>query len=83
MIPEAQKLELIQIILKMQDEEVLAKVKAVLNNQPSQIIDSKPIPLGKEIQVARQFGFAKGLITYVSPDFDDTPPGFEDYLPKA
>ena len=25
----------------------------------------------------RQFGFAKGLITYVAPDFDETQEGFE------
>lgn len=30
----------------------------------------------------RQFGFAKGMISYVAPDFDETPPGFEEYMPS-
>ena len=27
----------------------------------------------------RQAGWGKGLFTYVAPDFDETPPGFEEY----
>lgn len=28
----------------------------------------------------RVFGFGKGTFTYVAPDFNDTPPGFEEYI---
>lgn len=67
MIQEAKKLELIQMILPLQDEELLARIQALLSKQAT--TSKAPRPL-------RQFGFAKDLITYVAPDFDDTPPGF-------
>lgn len=28
----------------------------------------------------RKAGFAKGMTLYIAPDFDDTPPGFEEYM---
>lgn len=28
----------------------------------------------------RQFGCGKGIFTYVAADFDETPPGFEEYI---
>ena len=28
----------------------------------------------------RQFGCGKGIFTYVADDFDETPPGFEEYM---
>jgi hypothetical protein len=27
----------------------------------------------------RQFGCSQGIFTYVADDFDETPPGFEEY----
>jgi hypothetical protein len=74
MISESQKLELIQMILALQDEELLNKIEGLLSKHPVKAKEDKPL---------RRFGFAKGLITYVAPDFDDTPPGFEDYMPEA
>lgn len=67
MTQEDKKLQLIQMILTLQDEELLARIQTLLSKQA--IITSKAHrPL-------RRFGFAKGLITYVAPDFDETPPG--------
>lgn len=70
---ETKKLELIQMILTLQDEELLAKINALLSKYAA----------SKAQKPVRKFGFAKGLITYVAPDFDETPPGFEDYMPQA
>lgn len=74
MVSEAKKLELIQMILILQDEELFSKIKVLLNKHVANSEAPKP---------SRQFGFAKGLITYVAPDFDETPSGFEDYMPEA
>lgn len=62
---EDKKLQLIQMILTLQDEELLARIQALLSKQAITSKAHRPL---------RQFGFAKGLITYVAPDFDDTPP---------
>jgi hypothetical protein len=66
MTQEAKKLQLIQMILTLQDEELLTRIQALLSNQATTSKAHRPL---------RRFGFAKGLITYVAPDFDDTPPG--------
>lgn len=75
MVSESQKLELIQMILMVQDDELLAKIKGVLKSYEAA---TRSIPPSADH--TRPFGFAKGLITYVSPDFDATPPGFEEYM---
>ncbi len=31
----------------------------------------------------RQFGCGKGIFSNMAPDFDETPPGFEDYMPAS
>lgn len=80
MVLETQKLEL---ILMLQDEELLAKVKSILKNNVSKTKGSATSILNKDVDHLRQFGFAKGLITNVAPDFDETPPGFEEYMPEA
>lgn len=33
--------------------------------------------------LARKAGWGKDIFLYVAPDFDDTPIGFEEYLPAA
>lgn len=78
MASETQKLELIQMILKLQDELVLARVKNILKNASAPSNTDLPV-VNSEAKKTRPFGFAKGLITYVSTDFDETPTGFEDY----
>ncbi len=37
--------------------------------------DEKTVPIQP-----RQFGCGKGIFTYVADDFDETPPGFEEYM---
>jgi hypothetical protein len=79
MTVDAHKLELIQMIIGMQDEDLLAKLLAMLKSESKAANGNRtpyPEPGG---HLSRQFGFAEGLITYVAPDFDETPPGFEDY----
>lgn len=75
MVSEAQKLELIQMILMVQDDELLAKIKGVLKSYEAAASAIPP-----STKHTRPFGFAKGAFTYVSPDFDATPPGFEEYM---
>ncbi|NUQ23436.1 MAG: hypothetical protein HUU34_05760 [Saprospiraceae bacterium] len=75
MVSESQKLELIQMILMVQDDELLAKLKGVLKSYEAA---TRSIPPSADH--TRPFGFAKGAFTYVSPDFDTTPPGFEEYM---
>ena len=67
-----QKLELIQLILGLRDDQALSEVKIYLNNK---VKATKSVE--ENGKAKRQFGFAKGLTQYVAPDFDDTPPGFE------
>lgn len=81
MAPESQKLELIQMILMLQDEDVIAKIKAILKNASKKTGSNFPVS-SPDAGKKREFGFAKGLITHVSADFDETPAGFEDYIPS-
>ncbi len=83
MVSEAQKLEVIQMILALQDEQLLARVKAVITSSTNEKNSRTASIPGQSSSVVRPFGFAKGLITYVSPDFDETPAGFEEYMPKV
>ena len=81
MTAEAQKLSLIQMILSLQDYQLLDKIEQLLKSKatkPNGV--SEPTP---NYQVKkRKAGFAKGMILYVAPDFDETPPGFEEYMPQ-
>ena len=75
---EAYKLALIHRILALQDARQLKSLEQWLPNAAAQPalqtkINGKSNP--------RQFGCGKGIFTYVAPDFDDTPPGFEEYMP--
>lgn len=75
---EAYKLALIHRILAMQDARQLKSLEQWLQDTVAQ-----PAPKTKINGKAnpRQFGCGKGIFTYVAPDFDDTPPGFEEYMP--
>jgi len=74
---EADKLALIHRILALQDANQLKLVEQWLQTAaqptPKTKINGESNP--------RQFGCGKGIFTYVAPDFDDTPPGFEEYMP--
>ncbi|MFB2918311.1 MULTISPECIES: hypothetical protein [Aerosakkonema] len=64
------KLELIQWILSLKDAEALNKIQKFKENHSENALAVQP----------RQFGCGQGIFTYVAEDFDETPPGFEDYM---
>ena len=76
---ESQKLAIIQTILALQDKALVDAMFKWLRQHD--IAATNPPPHQAPAAPYRQFGFAKGLITYVAPDFDETPPGFEEYMP--
>ncbi|HEY9853987.1 MAG TPA: hypothetical protein V6D28_31260 [Leptolyngbyaceae cyanobacterium] len=67
---ESLKLELIQWILSLKDSQVLNEIQKMKENSYKNAPTVQP----------RQFGCGKGIFTYVADDFDETPPGFEDYM---
>ena len=67
---ESLKLELIQWILSLKDSEALNKIQKFKENYSENAPAVQP----------RQVGCGKGIFTYVADDFDETPPGFEDYM---
>jgi hypothetical protein len=76
---EAYKLALIHRILALQDARQLKSLEQWLQKDAA----AQPAPKTKinGKNNPRQFGCGKGIFTYVAPDFDDTPPGFEEYVP--
>jgi len=64
------KLELIQWILLVKDIQLLNEIQKLKEKSPEKITVLKP----------RQFGCGKGIFTCVADDFDETPPGFEEYI---
>lgn len=73
---EVQSSNELQLILQYIRLLPTAKVLVGPKNKP------KKAPSSEEPSF-RQFGFAKDFITYIAPDFDDTPPGFEEYMLPA
>ena len=63
------KLELMQWILLLKDIQLLNKIQKLKEKSPEKTAVLKP----------RQFGCGQGIFTYVADDFDQTPPGFEEY----
>jgi len=64
------KLELIQWILLLKDIQLLNELQKLKEKSPEKTAVLKP----------RQFGCGQGIFTYVADDFDETPPGFEEYM---
>ncbi|MBE9094039.1 hypothetical protein [Tychonema sp. LEGE 07203] len=64
------KLELIQWILLLKDTQFLNEVQKLKEKSPEKTDVLKP----------RQFGCGKGIFTCVADDFDETHPGFEEYM---
>ncbi len=64
------KLELIEWILSVQDMTILTDLQKMKNHTSENTVAVQP----------RQFGCGKGIFTYVAEDFDETPPGFEEYM---
>jgi hypothetical protein len=75
MTVEAQKLELIHRILELNDSQLLFNIDQMLNLFSNS--DKKELA---SVPQSRKFGFAKGAFEYVSPDFDEIPVGFEEYM---
>ncbi|HIK34047.1 MAG TPA: hypothetical protein IGS17_19890 [Oscillatoriales cyanobacterium M59_W2019_021] len=67
---EAIKLDLIQWILSLTDRATFQEIQKLKERQSKRNIAYKP----------RQFGCGKGIVMYVADDFDETPPGFEEYM---
>jgi hypothetical protein len=64
------KVELIQWILLSKHIQILKEIQKLKENSPEKTALLKP----------RQFGCGKGFFTYIADDFDETPPGFEEYM---
>ena len=64
------KLELIQWILLLQDNQILNEIQKIKEKSIDNAVTLQP----------RKFGCGKGIFTYVADDFDATPPGFEEYM---
>lgn len=79
MTAEAQKLTLIQLILSLQDYQLLDKIEQLLKSNGIRTNSSSMPPIETPLN-KRKAGFAKGITLYIAPDFDDTPPGFEEYM---
>ncbi len=84
MTAELLKLTLIQQILALQDYQLLDKIEQLIKSNGAKTSGTKTNgatmqepegPLKK-----RKYGFAKGMTLYIAPDFDETPPGFEEYM---
>lgn len=70
-----------QIILNFDTAEEFARVFQLLKEIGlEQTIKVKHKSSKSTTPTPRQAGWGKGLFTYVAPDFDKTPSGFEDYL---
>lgn len=59
-----------QWILLVKDIQLLNEIQKLKAKSPEKITVLKP----------REFGCGKGIFTYVADDFDETPPGFEEYM---
>jgi len=79
MTAETQKLTLIQLILSLQDYQVLDKIEQLLKTNGVKT-NGSAMPENEPVNKKRKAGFAKGMTLYIAPDFDETPPGFEEYL---
>ena len=74
---------------QMTVEQVTKEIASVLvdvRHGEETVITDHDVPFAKVIPVKpapkkRRFaGSAIGVITYIADDFDETPPGFEEYL---
>ena len=75
-----------QVILNFDTLEEFSRILQVLKElgleQKIQVKTKLSQPK-KQPPKPRQAGWGKELFAYVAPDFDDTPPGFEEYLPDT
>ncbi|MEL6627397.1 MAG: hypothetical protein AAFQ83_26420 [Bacteroidota bacterium] len=64
------KLELIEWILHTNQKELLQKLAQL-----------KAEDFQQKQQSTRKAGWGKHLVGHIAPDFDETPEGFEEYMP--
>jgi len=55
--------------LLLKDIQILNEIQKMKEKSPEKTAVLEP----------RQFGCGQGIFTYVADDFDETPPGFEEY----
>ena len=71
-----------QVILNFDTLEEFSRIFAVLKDmgleQKIQVKTKSSKPAKAPFK-PRQAGWGKGIFAYVAPDFDETPPGFEEY----
>jgi antitoxin (DNA-binding transcriptional repressor) of toxin-antitoxin stability system len=72
-VDEAQS-HLADIIEKLAPGEEIVLTRG---DQPVATIKASPVPSGQPPRL----GTLKGTILSIAPNFDDIPPGFEEYLP--
>jgi hypothetical protein len=63
------KLELSQVIFLLKDIQFLNELPKLKEKSPEKTAVLKPC----------QFGCDQVIFTYIADDFDETPPGFEEY----
>ncbi len=80
MTAESLKLTLIQQIPALQDYQVLGKIEQLIKSTDTKV-NGSAVPGAEPPLKKRKPGFAKGMILYVAPDFDETPAGLEEYMP--
>lgn len=71
-----------QVILNFDTVEEFSRILQILKDlglEQKIQVKTKPLKPVKEPLKPRQAGWGKGLFAYVAPDFDETPPGFEEY----
>ena len=71
-----------QVILNFDTIEEFSKILQVLKDlglEQKIQVKKKALQPKKQPLKPRQAGWGKELFSYVAPDFDETPPGFEDY----
>jgi hypothetical protein len=69
---EAQKLEVIEWILKIRDASTIKKILKLKN--------TTSVPQRGVKRGVRMFGGGKGIFTYVAEDFDAPLPDFKEYM---
>jgi len=67
---EAQKLEIIQWILKLKDASAIKKIFNLMQSESKQ----------RNKNTARKFGSGKHIFTYISEDFDEPLEDFKEYM---
>ena len=72
-----------QLILNLDSVEEFSRILQLLKEfgfeNKIQIKTKAPKPV-KTAPKPRQAGWGKDFFAYIAPDFDETPPGFEEYM---